>query len=59
MKTKCKHSYVMDCGGEMLGMDGTVIKIKGKGTYCIICGYRPKMKETPQVLKDFSKLVIN
>lgn len=60
-KEKCRHSFVMDCGGNVIRMttEGLIEEeVVGRGTYCIKCGYKPKVKETPQVLKDFSKLVV-
>lgn len=50
----------MRCGGEINRFTAEGIEtetIKGDGISCIDCGYRPKEKETPQVLKDFSGLI--
>lgn len=56
---KCEHSYVMDLGGTAVSISGKVVRLPGKGIYCVSCGYIPEPKETPQIFKDFSRLIIN
>ena len=62
-KSKCKaHFFFQDWGGEITKVDfekGELVTtaIKGRGTYCMNCGYKPKSKETPQIFKDFKKMV--